>query len=187
MCAEAGALEANSLFSVPAASHSSPTRSPPGLAFKGAVPVPIGQSLRAYLTSKYEAGEVDKQADSIAALQACRDKVVGVRIANEGARAALVEYLAQLSSLEAKVPVDALHLSLSWNDSLRPSVTIAHSSALYERCCVVFNVAALESQMGSAIDRSSEDGKRRAREHFCAGEGRGGVEKGVGGCVSGGR
>ena len=140
-----------------------------GLALKGTDSVPLATSLRAYLASKYTPTDVDSMTDSLSSLQTQRDAIASVRVANEGARTALSTYIAYLSALEAKVPAEALTVPFPWNDSLRPAAILAHPTVLYERCCVLFNLAACESQLATGVNRNSDEGRERARDHFCAG------------------
>lgn len=45
-------------------------------------------------------------------------------------------------------------------------VCIAEVSALYERCCVLFNVGVLQSQIAKIQNFDSDEGLKAAAKHF---------------------
>lgn len=53
-------------------------------------------------------------------------------------------------------------------------VCVAEVSAMYERCCVLFNIGALQSQIAKIQNFDSDEGLKAAAKHFQVG--------GVGGC-----
>ncbi|XP_059620927.1 programmed cell death 6-interacting protein [Phlebotomus argentipes] len=81
-------------------------------------------------------------------------------------------YYDQLSGLEAKVPVQELQIPFKWKDAFskgslfggRASLTL--SSLAYEKVCVLFNIAGLESAVAAAQSLDSDEGLRLATRLF---------------------
>jgi programmed cell death 6-interacting protein len=101
--------------------------------------------------------EAAKHSDAVHAFQELRNRCADVSAGNEGARAALTAYSVHLAHAEAKFPVSeaGVKIPFSWSDTLLPasSGTVSQFSWTYERACVLFNLAAVESVMAVQVDR----------------------------------
>ncbi|XP_046659783.1 programmed cell death 6-interacting protein-like [Homalodisca vitripennis] len=91
----------------------------------------------------------------------------------EGSLEIIYTYYDQVVALENKIPQNELHISFKWKDAFnrgsgifggRNSLTI--SSLGFERVCVLFNIAALQSSIASAQDVNNDEGLKIAAKLF---------------------
>ena len=59
-----------------------------------------------------------------------------------------------------------LRLSFAWLDAFKPTKKIDSTTLWYELACFLWNLAALHSELGSRIDRTTESGIKAANKHF---------------------
>ena len=59
-----------------------------------------------------------------------------------------------------------IRLSLRWADGFRTSKVNISNDLFLDWACILWNMGALESQLGAKIERSSEDGIKAAYKHF---------------------
>jgi len=92
---------------------------------------------------------------------------------NDAAREALLQYAAQIDRVASKLPVSEsqIRINFAWDDAFTAKRVAGQFSWEYERAAVLFNVAALESQRGAAIVRTSKDAIKAAAKHFQAAAG----------------
>jgi len=111
---------------------------------------------------------------SLASLQALRTRMVAVIKGAEVSDAALEvmqSYYDQLGYLETKIPFNQAKIYFKWLDAFDKGGwlggTVAYTmstSLLYEKACVLFNVAAISTKLAAAQDLGEEDGLRRATQ-----------------------
>ncbi|KAG2526475.1 hypothetical protein JM16_002855 [Phytophthora kernoviae] len=100
-----------------------------------------------------------------------------IRTPSAISRHVLLRYYAQLDKMAQRFPCDGdsgsttsarvpLTLQFTWNDSFCPRKKSTQSGVSFERAAVMFNVGALESQLGVQTDRSTADGLKTACRHF---------------------
>lgn len=70
----------------------------------------------------------------------------------------LDRYYDQIHSLEQKCPAHELQISFKWRDAFdkggslfMSSTTLSIASLAYEKCCVLFNIAAIKSHLGAKL------------------------------------
>ncbi|KII89959.1 hypothetical protein PLICRDRAFT_159226 [Plicaturopsis crispa FD-325 SS-3] len=79
---------------------------------------------------------------------------------------ATISYHAQLVFILTKLPND-INLEISYATAFAPSaIPIGLRDLMFERACVLFNLAALYSQLAGAEDRSNPQGVKRAKVYF---------------------
>ncbi|KAG6611297.1 putative programmed cell death 6-interacting protein [Phytophthora cinnamomi] len=135
----------------------------------------LRSSLGDFLRREYTGSEAsDAALDQFAQLKEDADLV---RTPSAISRHVLLRYYAQLDAMARRFPCDAstsvsaelrspLQLQFTWNDSFCPRKKSTQAGVAFEKAAVMFNVGALESQLGVQTDRSTADGLKAACRHF---------------------
>ncbi|CEG35821.1 Predicted signal transduction protein [Plasmopara halstedii] len=96
-----------------------------------------------------------------------------VRTPSAISRHVLLRYYAQLDKIAQRFPCDSeasgcdtLRLQFTWNDSFCPRRKSTQTGVSFEKAAIMFNMGALESQLGLQTDRSTADGLKAACHHF---------------------
>ncbi|XP_037119708.1 programmed cell death 6-interacting protein isoform X1 [Syngnathus acus] len=138
--------------------------------------VDLVKPLSKFVTSTYPAG--DEQAEYIRAveeLDKLRRNAVGRPLdKHESSLESLLRYYDQLCAVEPKFPFseNQLCLTFTWKDAFDKgslfggSVKLALASLGYEKTCVLFNAAALASQIASEQNLDSDEGLKNAAKYY---------------------
>jgi len=112
------------------------------------------------------------ESNSLTELQALRNKMVlNVKNKNfsEAAHRDMENYFDQIGNLESKIPFREVKIYFKWLDSfdkgswLSGSVQYTMSTnLLFEKACVLYNIAALATQIGATQDLRAEDSMKKA-------------------------
>ena len=137
-----------------------PLKSTDQLDFSGALNDYIGN---------YYVDDTTKHAAAIATLNQLRSDIRGVGMDSVG-RDLLYKYYGQLELLELHFPIgsageDSVNLRFSWADSFSGQM-VAQSSPAFEKASVLYNLAALLSNVASAASRTDQDGIKTACNYF---------------------
>merc|ERR1712130_565126 len=96
--------------------------------------------------------------------------IKGVEV-SDAALEVMQSYYDQLGYLETKIPFNQAKIYFKWLDAFDKGGwlggTVAYTmstSLLYEKACVLFNVAAISTKLAAAQDLGEEDGLRRATQ-----------------------
>merc|ERR1711884_9910 len=110
--------------------------------------------------------------NSLTELQSLRNKMVlNVKNKNhsDSALRDVENYFDQLGNLEGKIPVDRVKIYFKWLDSFDKGSWLGGSvpytcstNLLFEKACVLYNVAAMATQIGATQDLHSEDCMKKA-------------------------
>ncbi|TFK72898.1 BRO1-domain-containing protein [Pluteus cervinus] len=126
--------------------------------------VEIKDPVRTYLQS-HATAHPDEFKDDILEWQSLRKNILGEVIHNDRIRAALA-YHAQLLSVLTKLPND-IPIDFTYAPVFdRNILPITLQSLTFERAGLLFNLAALYSQLGALEDRSAKEGIKRALSHY---------------------
>ncbi|POM60099.1 Programmed cell death 6-interacting protein [Phytophthora palmivora] len=147
-----------------------------GIGFKvsdtsaGSLRSSLGEFLRREYASEGDAEVHQTALDQFIQLKTDVDLV---RTPSAISRHVLLRYYAQLDKMAQRFPCDGdssasrpLQLQFSWNDSFCPRKKSTQTGVAFEKAAVMFNVGALESQLGVQTDRSTADGLKTACRHF---------------------
>ncbi|KDQ57158.1 hypothetical protein JAAARDRAFT_58624 [Jaapia argillacea MUCL 33604] len=129
--------------------------------FKKCSPVPLKQAVRDYISEHHPETHPDAFKWDLNRWEALRKDGVGGAVHVDRIALAL-SYHAQLVFVLTKLPPDIgleISYTLAFSPSSRPDVL---SNLAYERTSVIFNLAALYSQLAASEDRSTADGLKRA-------------------------
>ncbi|XP_059899303.1 programmed cell death 6-interacting protein isoform X3 [Gadus macrocephalus] len=138
--------------------------------------VDLVKPLSKFVTMNYPAGE--EQTEYIRALEELnklRKNALGRPLdKHDSSLEILLRYFDQLSAVEPKFPFseNQLCLTFTWKDAFDRgslfggSVKLALASLGYEKTCVLFNAAALASQIASEQNLDSDEGLRAAAKYY---------------------
>ncbi|KAF9477921.1 BRO1-domain-containing protein [Pholiota conissans] len=133
--------------------------------FKKTYPIDIKQAAKRYIAEHVAGAHPDEFKEDIKTWQDLRKDGIG-GVVHENRIDSSLLYHIQLVSVLTKLPTD-IQLSISYapvfNDSAIP---ITLNNLAFERAAVLFNLAALYSQLASSEDRSTTEGIRRAVSNY---------------------
>ncbi|KAL1836441.1 hypothetical protein VTJ49DRAFT_5150 [Mycothermus thermophilus] len=141
------------------------------LEFRRSAHVSLASAIREYISDKYDQ-HPDMFRNDLQVIDALRRDAVNSQDPHPSAIKKLQAYAAQLVWVSGKFPID-IGVDFTWYPSLgyntgRP---IAHNNLQYELMNVLFNLAALYSQLAVAADRSTAEGVKSAASYFSHGAG----------------
>ncbi|OWZ24497.1 Programmed cell death 6-interacting protein [Phytophthora megakarya] len=147
-----------------------------GIGFKvsdtsvGSLRSSLGEFLRREYASE---GDTEAHQTALDEFVQLKTDVDLVRTPSAISRHVLLRYYAQLDKMAQRFPCDGdssasrtLQLQFTWNDSFCPRKKSTQTGVAFEKAAVLFNVGALESQLGVQTDRSTADGLKTACHHF---------------------
>ncbi|KAI6038820.1 BRO1-like domain-containing protein [Pisolithus marmoratus] len=135
--------------------------------FKRSYTAPIRSSVRDYILHQTEE-HPDAYKSDIAQWESLRVACVNTTGAQHSSDVgAFLKYHAQLVFVLVKLPSDInLEISYAHPFSVSASVPVTLPSLAFERASVLFNLAALYSQLAAAEDRSNQEGLKRASAYY---------------------
>lgn len=141
------------------------------LPFRQSRPVVLSEAIKQYISSKYDQ-HPDDFRDDLHEIDALRNAATATLEAHAVYLARVQQYAAQLIWLSSKFPVD-IGVDFTWFPALgyhtdRPNV---QNNMRFELANVLFNLAALYSQLAIGCNRSTPDGLKTACGHFMSAAG----------------
>ncbi|XP_047025964.1 programmed cell death 6-interacting protein isoform X1 [Helicoverpa zea] len=140
--------------------------------FKKSSDVDIVKPLRNLINSTYNTGDHHEDyTEALNELSRLRANAIW-KVFEKTSLDIIYNYHDQLASLEAKVPPQEVQIPFKWKDAFdkgslfggRMSLTI--SSLAYERMCILFNIAAMQSLIASQQPVETEESLKQAAKLF---------------------
>ncbi|XP_018017189.1 programmed cell death 6-interacting protein-like [Hyalella azteca] len=140
-----------------------------GIPLKRASDVDVLKPLKNLIISRYQSTEQESFINAVNEFAKLRSNAVGKKLDyHENSLELLYRYYDQLVALEGKIPAAEIQIPFKWKDAFekgsifgsRTSKTVPSLS--YEKACVMFNIAALQSQVAAVQSPDSDDGLKLA-------------------------
>ncbi|KAL2013934.1 hypothetical protein VTN00DRAFT_1459 [Thermoascus crustaceus] len=141
------------------------------LPFRRTHTVSLSDAITQYISSKYDQ-RPDMFADDLMIIDRLRSEAVNVQEPHVSGISRLVTYAAQLKWLGGKFPID-VGVDFSWYPAFgfNTSRSVSQNNLRFELANVLFNLAALYSQLAYSLNRTTSDGLKQACNYFCQGAG----------------
>jgi len=136
--------------------------------FKTSAPCDLVSPLLQHLSTEYSADTADEKLANLQKFQLMRNGATGVTAASDEGLHLLLTYQAQLTQVARRLvlPAESAQPSFAWNDAFIKGKVAEQTAFAFERSAVLFNCGAVESALGAAQDRSTEDGLKKACKAF---------------------
>ena len=137
------------------------------LPFRKSHSVNLTEAIKQYISSKYDQ-HPDMFKDDLEGIEKLRSTAIHAQEPHPSNVPKLQQYAAQLVWLSGKFPVD-VGVEFPWYPALgyntgRP---VSRNNLRYELANIVFNLAAMYSQLAMSSNRSTPDGLKVAANNFC--------------------
>ncbi|CAG8042691.1 unnamed protein product [Penicillium olsonii] len=141
------------------------------LPFRRSHAVSLSDAITQYISSKYDQ-RPDMFAEDLMIIDRLRSEAVNVQEPHFSGVTRLVTYAAQLKWLGGKFPID-VGVDFSWYPAFgfNASRPISQNNLRFELANVIFNLAALYSQLAYAANRTTTDGLKQACNYLCSAAG----------------
>ncbi|CAG8379708.1 unnamed protein product [Penicillium salamii] len=141
------------------------------LPFRRSHTVSLSDAITQYISSKYDQ-RPDMFAEDLMIIDRLRSEAVNVQEPHFSGVTRLVTYAAQLKWLGGKFPID-VGVDFSWYPAFgfNASRPISQNNLRFELANVIFNLAALYSQLAYAANRTTADGLKQACNYLCSAAG----------------
>ncbi|KAL2816108.1 BRO1-like domain-containing protein [Aspergillus granulosus] len=135
--------------------------------FRRSHTVSFSTALTQYISSKYDQ-RPDMFADDLLLIDRLRSEAINVQEPHVSGISRLVTYAAQLKWIAGKFPVD-VGVEFPWYPAFgfNTSRPDSQNNIRFELANVIFNLAALYSQLAFSVNRTTSDGLKQACNYFC--------------------
>ncbi|KAJ6085885.1 hypothetical protein N7486_010166 [Penicillium sp. IBT 16267x] len=137
------------------------------LPFRRSHTVSLSDAITQYISSKYDQ-RPDMFADDLLIIDRLRTEAINVQEPHVSGISRLVTYAAQLKWLGGKFPVD-VGVDFAWYPAFgfNASRPVSQNNLRFELANILFNLAALYSQLAYALNRTTADGLKQACNYSC--------------------
>ncbi|KAF2490964.1 BRO1-domain-containing protein [Lophium mytilinum] len=141
------------------------------LPFRRTHSVSLSEAIKQYISTKYDQ-HPDMFKEDLETIDKLRSTAAHAQDAHNSNIPKLQAYAAQLVFLGGKFPID-IGVDFSWYPALGYNTNrpISQNNIRFELANIIYNLAALYSQLAMASNRSTSDGLRTAANNFCLGAG----------------
>ncbi|KAJ6024406.1 hypothetical protein N7540_005203 [Penicillium herquei] len=135
--------------------------------FRRSHAVSLSDAITQYISSKYDQ-RPDMFADDLMIIDRLRTEAINVQEPHVSGISRLVTYAAQLKWLGGKFPVD-VGVDFAWYPAFgfNASRPVSQNNIRFELANILFNLAALYSQLAYALNRTTADGLKQACNYSC--------------------
>ncbi|MCO5575286.1 hypothetical protein L7F22_029086 [Adiantum nelumboides] len=142
---------------------------------KRTISADLYKPLRQYLARHYSEAEAVANEDDLLAVQKMRNEIEKTKDSPDARRDLLQKYFRSLCLLESRFLIsnEKEHIdivSFAWFDAFKGKKAI-QQNIQYEKACILFNIGAIQCQLGLAADRSTPEGSKQACSCFQAAAG----------------
>jgi programmed cell death 6-interacting protein len=137
------------------------------LPFRRSHSVSLSDAIKQYISSKYDQ-HPDMFKNDLAAIDRLRSTAIHAQEPHPSNIPKLQSYAAQLVWLGGKFPID-LGVEFPWYPALGYNTNrpLSSNNIRFELANIVFNIAAMYSQLAMSSNRSTPDGLKTAANNFC--------------------
>ncbi|KAI1311708.1 BRO1-like domain-containing protein [Xylaria venustula] len=134
--------------------------------FRRGTQLSLSSAIKQYISTKYDQ-HPDMFRQDLDVIDALRRDAIHAREPHPGGIKRLQAYAAQLVWISGKFPID-IGADFTWYPSLGYNIErpIVHNNLQFERANIIYNLAALYSQLAIASNRSDTDGLKTAASYF---------------------
>ncbi|KAI0154389.1 pH-response regulator protein palA/RIM20 [Xylariaceae sp. FL1272] len=134
--------------------------------FRKGTQLSLSSAIKQYISTKYDQ-HPDMFRQDLDVIDALRRDAVNVHEPHPSGLKKLQAYAAQLVWISGKFPID-IGADFTWYPALGYNIErpIVHNNLQFERANVVFNLAALYSQLATASNRANTEGLKTAASYF---------------------
>ncbi|KAJ5144087.1 uncharacterized protein N7515_002874 [Penicillium bovifimosum] len=139
--------------------------------FRRSHAVSLSEAITQYISSKYDQ-RPDMFAEDLMIIDRLRSEAVNVQEPHFSGISRLVTYAAQLKWLGGKFPID-VGVDFSWYPAFgfNASRPVSQNNLRFELANIIFNLAALYSQLAYAANRTTSEGLKQACNYLCSAAG----------------
>ena len=144
---------------------------------KKTVSVDLYRPLRNYIVFNYSEREAQNLEDDLQTLKQMRVDLERATAESLSSRRDLLQkYFRCLCAVESRFPISADKdhvnaVTFTWHDAFKGKQKASQQNIHLEKAAVLFNLGAVQSQIGLSFDRSSIEGQRQASHAFIAAAG----------------
>lgn len=138
-------------------------------------PVDLYKPLRQYLAHHYSERQAVDNEEDLQTVQHMRSEIEKIIDSSDVRRDLLQRYFRALCVMESRFPISSEKehintISFTWFDAFKGKKA-SQQNIHFEKAAIMFNLAAIQSQLGLSMDRSSPNGIKQACNAFQASAG----------------
>ncbi|KAF8544034.1 BRO1-like domain-containing protein [Trichophaea hybrida] len=143
----------------------------PAIPFRRSHPLELSSAVKQYISTKYDQ-HPDMFSSDLVAIDRLRTDAMHVQEPHESGIRKLTEYAAQLQWIGGKFPID-IGADFTWYPALgyNTQKPVIQNNLQFERVNILYNLAALYSQLGTTSCTTSMAGLKAACNYYCASAG----------------
>ncbi|KAI9852873.1 MAG: pH-response regulator protein palA/rim20 [Thelocarpon superellum] len=141
------------------------------LPFRRTHSVSLADAIKQYISTKYDQ-HPDMFAHDLETIDHLRAEAINVREPHVSGIRKITRYTAQVAWISGKFPIDVpgkIGADFTWYPALgyHTQTPVSENNLRFEMSNILFNLAALYSQLAMALNRSTTEGLKSACNYFC--------------------